>query len=136
MFVDLLSSIEFYNLSKFVYLPPQSRYGVVLPSQGYLILHFYYLTYLSLAPPSPLSLSPGNHYCVFHFSNFVTSKILLKWNHKVCNFITYIWNLKYDKNELIYKTEIASQTWKIKQRGKVWKEQIKSLGLADTNYYI
>ena len=26
--------------------------------------------------------------------------------------ITYMWNLKYDTNELIYKTETDSQTWK------------------------
>ena len=36
--------------------------------------------------------------------------------------ITYIWNLKYDANEHIYKTETDSQT--------------KSLGLTDANYYI
>ena len=27
--------------------------------------------------------------------------------------ITYVWNLKYDTNELIYKTETDSQTSKI-----------------------
>ena len=26
-------------------------------------------------------------------------------------YITYMWNLKYDTNELIYKTETDSQTW-------------------------
>ena len=26
--------------------------------------------------------------------------------------ITYMWNLKYDTNELIYETEIDSQTWR------------------------
>ena len=37
-----------------------------------------------------------------------------KWNKlKGTNtiYITYMWNLKYDTNELIYKTETDSQTW-------------------------
>ena len=37
--------------------------------------------------------------------------------------ITYIWNLKYDTNELIYKSEIDSQTQKTNlwvPKGKVW----------------
>ena len=42
-------------------------------------------------------------------------------------------------NELIYKTEIDSQTWKTnlclpKEEGG--ERYIRSLGLADTNYYI
>ena len=53
---------------------------------------------------------------------------------------TYMWNLKYDTNELIYKTETDSQTykidfWLIKGR-KVGEKLIGSLGLADANCYI
>ena len=36
--------------------------------------------------------------------------------------ITYMWNLKYDRIELIYKTERDSQTWKtnlLLPKGKV-----------------
>ena len=36
--------------------------------------------------------------------------------------ITYTWNLKYDTNELIYRTETGSQTYRIdcgfKEKGK------------------
>ena len=52
--------------------------------------------------------------------------------------ITYIQNLKYDTNELIYETETDSQT----QRTDLWlpgglgEGRTGSLGLADTNYYI
>ena len=54
--------------------------------------------------------------------------------------ITHMWNLKYDTNELIYKTETDSQTyktdfWLIKGR-KVGEKWIGSLGLADANCYI
>ena len=53
--------------------------------------------------------------------------------------ITYMWNLKCDTNELIYKTETDSQTqktnfWLPKRKGG--QGQIRSLGLADTHYYI
>ena len=49
-----------------------------------------------------------------------------------------MWNLKYDTNGLIYKTETGSQTQKTnlglpKRKGGV---QIRSLGLADTHHYI
>ena len=48
-----------------------------------------------------------------------------------------MWNLKYDTNELIYKTETESQT----QKTNLWlpkgKEgQIRSMGLTDTKYSI
>ena len=48
-----------------------------------------------------------------------------------------MWNLKYDINELIHKTEIHSQTYRLAVArgtgvGKCW---IGSLGLADANYY-
>ena len=50
--------------------------------------------------------------------------------------ITYMWNLKYDTNELIYETETDSQTkrtdsWLSGVEGK--GEQTGSLGLADAN---
>ena len=53
---------------------------------------------------------------------------------------TYMWNLKYDRNELIYETEKDSQKlrtdlWLPRQRW-VREASIGSLGLADANYYI
>ena len=53
--------------------------------------------------------------------------------------ITYMWNLKYDTNELIYKTEADSQTQRTDlwlPRGRVPEGWSGSLGLADANYYI
>ena len=53
--------------------------------------------------------------------------------------ITYMWNLKYDTNELIYEAEIGSQTenrlvlTKGEGNGEGW---IKGVGLADANYFI
>ena len=51
-----------------------------------------------------------------------------------------MWNLKYDTNEIIYETEIDSQTQKTNlqlPKGKGGGERInQELGLADTNYYI
>ena len=51
-----------------------------------------------------------------------------------------MWNLKYDTNEPIYKTETNSQTWTTAlwlprgtEGGEAW---IESLGLADANYNI
>ena len=54
--------------------------------------------------------------------------------------ITYMWNLNYDTNDLIYKRETDSQT----QKTNLWLPKgkgggggkIRSMGLADTNYYI
>ena len=54
--------------------------------------------------------------------------------------ITYMWNLKYDTNELIYETENNSQT----QRTDLWLPRgravgegwIGDLGFVDANYYI
>ena len=45
--------------------------------------------------------------------------------------ITYMWNLKYGTNELIYKTDLQLP----KGRG-VGEGQSGSLGLADANYFI
>ena len=54
--------------------------------------------------------------------------------------ITYMQNLKYDKNELIYKTETNPQTENrlviTKGVEKVREGWIGGLGLADANYYI
>ena len=50
-----------------------------------------------------------------------------------------MWNLKYDTNELIYKTEADSQTQRTDlwlPRGRVPEGWSGSLGLADANYYI
>ena len=54
--------------------------------------------------------------------------------------ITYMWNLKYDTNEHIYKTETDSQT----QRTDLWLPRVRKIGegwigslaLAEANYYI
>ena len=48
-----------------------------------------------------------------------------------------MWNLKYDTNEPIYKTETDSQTWRTdlwlpRERG-LGEERTGSLGLADAN---
>ena len=52
-----------------------------------------------------------------------------------------MWNLKYDTNELIYKTETYSQTQRTdfcgcQGGGGLGEGWIWSLGLADANYYI
>ena len=51
-----------------------------------------------------------------------------------------MWNLKHDKN-FIYETETDSQTyrtdlWFAKEEAGVEEGRIRSLGLADANYYI
>ena len=50
-----------------------------------------------------------------------------------------MWNLKYDTNEPIYKTERDSGTQRTGlwlPKGEGWGGWIGSLGLADANYYI
>ena len=51
-----------------------------------------------------------------------------------------MWNLKkINTNELIYKTETDSQTWKthMASKGKGGEGRyVRSLGLTDTHYYI
>ena len=53
--------------------------------------------------------------------------------------VTYMWNLKYDTNEHIYKTETDSLIYSTDlslSRGKwVGEGRIGSLGLADGDYY-
>ena len=49
---------------------------------------------------------------------------MTSWSERQLQYdITYMWNLKHDTNELIYKTEKESQTQKSKlQEGKeVWE---------------
>ena len=50
--------------------------------------------------------------------------------------ITYMWNLKYDMNELMYEIWTAAQTWRraVAKGGGVVKWRIGGLGLADANY--
>ena len=50
----------------------------------------------------------------------------------------FMWNLKYDTDELTYETETDSHTvnlWLPRRRG-VGEGLIGSFGLADANYYI
>ena len=46
--------------------------------------------------------------------------------------IIYMWNLKYDTNELFYETETESQT----HRTDWCLPREMGLGLADANYYV
>ena len=54
--------------------------------------------------------------------------------------IIYMWNLKYDTNDHIYKIETDSQTQKTDLcllRGRTVGEECSvSLGIADAKYYI
>ena len=54
--------------------------------------------------------------------------------------ITYMWNLKYDTNELIHGTETDSQTQRtdlwLPRRMRMGKGWCKSLGLANANYHV
>ena len=63
---------------------------------------------------------------------------ILSQKEKDKYYITYIWDLKHGKNELIYKTETDSKTQRtdqtcVCQEGRGWTG---SLGLVDANYYI
>ena len=51
--------------------------------------------------------------------------------------ITYMWNLKNNTDESIYKAETDIENKFMVTKGeRGWGEgQIRSLGLADTNYY-
>ena len=70
----------------------------------------------------------------------ILSEVSQKEKDKHHNGITYMQNLKYDTNELIYKTETDSKTQRQtcgcqggEMEGEGW---IGSLGLVDANYYI
>ena len=49
--------------------------------------------------------------------------------------ITYMWNLKYDTNELTCETDSQTENRLVvaKGGGQVWS---RSFGLTDTNYYM
>ena len=64
------------------------------------------------------------------------SEVSQKEKDKYYYNITYMWNLKYDTNELIYETETDSQTYRTDLRFLVVGEGgIGGLGLADANCY-
>ena len=54
--------------------------------------------------------------------------------------ITYMWNLKYDRNELVYETEADSQAWIIDlwlPKGREGdRDEFGSLELVAARYYI
>ena len=54
-------------------------------------------------------------------------------------FVTYMWNLKNNTNECIYKIETESQTkqtFGYHREERSVKGQIRGMGLNETNYYI
>ena len=60
----------------------------------------------------------------------------VKTERQISYDITYMWNLKKDTNELIYKIEIDSQTQKTNlwlTKGKRGEGKIRSLGLTYIN---
>ena len=63
------------------------------------------------------------------------SIILSKSEKYKFHMISLIYNLKYDADELIYKTEADSQTvlWLLTNGRAVEEERIRSLELADAN---
>ena len=66
--------------------------------------------------------------------------IVSEVSQKEKDHITYMWNIKYDTDELIQETEIDSQTqradlWLPRERG-AGEDWIGSLGLTDANSYI
>ena len=73
-------------------------------------------------------------------------EIITKWSksdreRQIPYDITYMWSLKYDTNQLIYKTETDSQNrrtdlWLLGEWGAEGEGWVGSLGSADANYYI
>ena len=67
------------------------------------------------------------------------------WASELRIYFTYMWNLKYDRNEPTYKTEIThrhreqtcgcQQQW-VGGQGEVMGEMEWEVRLADANYYI
>ena len=49
--------------------------------------------------------------------------------------ITYIWNLKNNTNESVYKIETDSQTQKTNQWLQRGERQLRGMRVTDTNYY-
>ena len=71
-------------------------------------------------------------------ATWLNLKIILSEISQTKTNITFMWNIKYDKNDLTYKTEIDSDIENklmIIKRKKVREGQIRNLGLSDTNYY-
>ena len=71
----------------------------------------------------------------------ILSEVSQKKKRQIPYNITYMWNLKYDTNELIYEKETDAQTQKanlmVIKRLRGWGErEIRSLGLSDTHYYM
>ena len=53
-----------------------------------------------------------------------------------CHNISHMWNLKYDTNELIYKTDSQTGNRLVVAKGAGgWGRESRSLELADANYY-
>ena len=63
--------------------------------------------------------------------------IILEANHKIPHDITYMWDLKYDMSELVYKGQIDShreQTGGCQGRGRRGEGRAGNWGSADANY--
>jgi len=77
----------------------------------------------------------GMNYCTRGLTYYMN-----KSERQILHGITYMWNLKYDTNELTCITEIDSQTYRTDlwlPRGREAGEgRIASLGLVNANYYI
>ena len=65
----------------------------------------------------------------------ILSKVIRK-TKQIPYDITYMWNLKYDTNEITYKTDSQRQQTCGCQEGGLVAEWIGSLGVADVKYYI
>ena len=70
----------------------------------------------------------------------ILREVSLMEKDKISHDITSMWNLKYDTNELIYKTKTESCTlrtnwWLLTENGlgEKWRRR---LGLADISFYI
>ena len=70
--------------------------------------------------------------------NIMLSEISVTEKNKYC-LTSHIWNLKYNTNESIYKTnrltDIENSLRLPKGKGMRGEGQIRSMGLTDTNYY-
>ena len=62
----------------------------------------------------------------------ILSASILERGRQIPHHITYTWNLKYDKNEHIYETDIENRL-AVAKREEVGKKRIQSLRLVDAN---